>query len=357
MTLIPPGMYAEDESVTNLDRKGENTMKAIVRTEYGPPEVLRLQEIEKHAPKDDEVRIRVHATTATLYDCWERSATAPPGFGLMSRIASGLRKPKKTILGTELAGEIEDIGKDVMRFKVGDQVYAFSGIGAYAQYICLPEVGGGTEKGFLATKPANITYEEAAAIPQGGSTALYFLRKGNIQKGQNVLIFGASGGIGTFAIQLAKYFGAEVTGVCSTAKVELVKSLGADHVIDYTKEDFTKNGQTYDIIFDTVGKSSVLRSKRSLKKDGVYIFVTFGLPKLLQILWLSRTSDKKAIIGVLEDGTEDLIFLKALVEAGKIKPVIDRRFPLEQASEAHRYVETGQKKGQVVIIVDHPDKS
>jgi NADPH:quinone reductase-like Zn-dependent oxidoreductase len=327
-------------------------MKAIVYEKYGPPEVLQLREVEKPTPKDNEVLVKVYATTATKYDCWQRSSTAPTGFGLLSRIASGLRKPKQPILGTELAGEIEEVGKDVKLFKKGDQIFGFTGsLGAYAEYICLPE------DGTLAIKPANMTYEQAAAVPQGALTALFFLRKGNIQSGQKILVFGASGGVGTFAVQLAKYFGAEVTGVCSTPKLELVKSLGADKVIDYTKEDFTKSGETYDIIFDTVGKSPFSGSKRSLKKEGFYLFTTFGLPRLFQILWLKLTSSKKAIIGVLKDTTEDLIFLRELIEAGKIKSVIDRRYPLEQAAEAHRYVETGQKKGSVVITVEHNSKT
>jgi NADPH:quinone reductase-like Zn-dependent oxidoreductase len=224
-------------------------------------------------------------------------------------------------------------------------------LGAYAEYVCIPE------DGLVALKPTNMTYEEAAAVVQGGLTALYFLRKGKIQSGQKVLIFGASGGIGTYAVQLAKYFGAEVTGVCSTPKLELVKSLGADKVIDYTKEDFTKNNQTYDIIFDTVGKTSVSRSIRSLNENGFYIFATFGLPMLVKVLWLLRKSSKKAIIGVLEERSEDLIFLKELIEAGKLKPVIDRRYPLEQAADAHRYVESGLKKGNVVITLEHSNNT
>ncbi len=321
-------------------------MKAIVYEKYGSPDVLQLKEVEKPMPKDNEVLVKIHATTVTKYDCWARSSTAPPGFWLPSRIASGIRRPKQTILGTDFAGEIESVGKAVKRFKKGDQVFGFSAsLGAHAEYVCMPEGG------FVALKPTNLTCEEAAAVPQGALTALYFLRKANIQSGQKVLIFGASGGIGTYAVQLAKYFGAEVTGVCSNPKLELVKSLGADKVIDYTKEDFTKNGQTYDIIFDTVGKTSVSRSLRSLKVKGFCIFATFGLPMLIQVLWLLRKSSKKAIFGVLKERTEDLIFLKELIEAGEIKPVIDRCYPLEQTAEAHRYVETGNKKGSVVITV------
>ena len=323
-------------------------MKAIVYEKYGPPEVLILKEVEIPAPKDNEVLIKVMATTVTKYDCWARSSTAPPGFWLFSRIASGFRTPKQPILGTELAGEIESVGAEVTRIKVGDQVYAFSAnLGAYAEYICLSE-------GAVGIKPANITYEEAAAVPQGALTALHFLRKGNVQSGGKVLIFGASGGVGGYAVQLAKHhFGADVTGVCSTAKIEYVKSLGADQVIDYTKEDFTKNGQTYDVIFDTIGKSSVLRSKRSLEKDGFYLFTTFGLPKLFPFLWLNLTSSQKVIIGLVEESSEDLLLLKELIEEGKIRSVIDRRYPLEQTAEAHRYVEKGHKKGNVVITVEH----
>jgi len=328
-------------------------MKAIVYTKYGPPEVLQFKEVEKPVPKDNEVLIRVYATTVTKFDCWQRSCTAPTGFWLPMRIASGLRKPKKTILGTELAGEIESVGKDVKGFKKGDQVFGFTGMsmGANVEYICMPE------EGALAIKPANITYEEAAGVPYGALTALFFLRKGNIKSGQKVLIFGASGGVGTAAVQLARYFGAEVTGVCSTTKLELVKSLGADKVIDYTKEDFTKSGETYDVIFDTVGMSSVSRSKRSLKKKGFYLFSTFGLPKLVQILWLSMTSSKKFISGLTKERSEDLIFLKELIESGKIKSVIDRCYPLEQIADAHRYVEKGHKKGNVVITLEHKNKT
>jgi NADPH:quinone reductase-like Zn-dependent oxidoreductase len=328
-------------------------MKAVVYEKYGPPDVLELREVEKPNPKANEVLIRIYATTATKYDCWMRSCTAPTGFGLLMRIASGIRKPKKPILGTTLAGEIEAVGKDVTLFRKGDQVFGYPGMsmGAYAEYICLPEDGA------LAIKPANMTYEQAAAVQQGALTALYFLRKAKIQSGQKILVFGASGGVGLFAVQLAKYFGTEVTGVCSTTKLELVKSVGADKVIDYTKEDFTKRGETYDIIFDTVGKSPFSGSIRSLKKEGIYLFTTYGLPRLFRILWHNRTSSKKAISGLLEETAEDLMFLRELIEAGKLKAVIDRRYPLEQAAEAHRYVESGHKKGNVVITVEHNNKT
>jgi NADPH:quinone reductase-like Zn-dependent oxidoreductase len=322
-------------------------MKAIVCTKYGPPDVLKLKEVEKPIPKDNEVLIKVHATTVTKYDCWMRSSTAPTGFGLLMRIASGIRKPKQPILGTELAGEIESVGKDVKLFKKGDQVFGYLGmsLGAYVEYICLPE------NGVLAIKPTNMTYEEAAAVQQGALTALFFLRNGNIQSGQKVLVFGASGGVGNNAVQLAKYFGAEVTGVCSTKKLDMVKSLGADKVIDYTKEDFTKSGETYDVIFDTVGKSSVSGCKRSLGDNGFYLLTTFGLPKLVQILWLKMTSSKKVFMGTLEERTEDLIFLKELIENGELKAIIDRTYPLEQTAEAHRYKEKGHAQGKIVITV------
>jgi len=326
-------------------------MKAVVYTKYGSPDVLQITDIEKPVPKDNEVLIKVFASTVTLYDCWMRSGTAPPGFGLLMRLINGISKPKKPILGTELAGEIKAIGKDVKQYKEGDQVFAYLGmnLGAYVEYKCLPE------HGVLTIKPANISYEEAAASLQGSLTALYFLRKANIQIGQKVLIYGASGGVGTAAVQLAKSFGAEVTGVCSTAKLAFVKSLGADDVIDYTQEDFTKGGQSYNVILDTIGKTSVSGCRRLLKKKGFYLLTTFGLPKLIHLLWFSMTSNKKVFYGTLKERTDDMVFLKELIEAGKLQVIIDKSYPLGKAAEAHRYVESGQKKGNVVLTVEHDD--
>jgi len=335
-------------------------MRAIVCTKYGPPEVLQLKEVEKPVPKDNEVLIRICATTITTGDCEIRRLKLPIEFRLPMRIYMGLIKPRNSILGTEFAGEIEAVGKYVRLFKVGDQVFGstFTGSYAYAEYLCMPE------EGVVVIKPANMTFEEAAsAVCDGALAALNFLRdKANIQNGQKVLINGASGSKGTFAVQLAKYFGAEVTGVCSTTNLELVKSLGADKVIDYTKEDFTKSGQTYDIIFDTVGKSAFSRCKGSLTRKGIYLSTGIGLPILLHMLWSSKIGGKRAIFSAtgLRPVPERLILLKEikeLIEAGKIKSVIDRCYPLEQIVEAHSYVEKGHKKGNVVIMVAHTDKT
>ena len=329
-------------------------MKAIVHTRYGPPDELQLKEVEKPVPKDDEVLIRIHATTVTTSDCNIRNFTfVPKVFLLPSRMQFGFKEPRINILGLDLAGEIEAVGKDVRRFKEGDQVFGTPepALGAHAEYICIPE------DGVLTIKPANTTWEEAAPIPVAGNTALYFVRDlGNIQAGQEVLINGASGGIGTFAVQLAKYYGAEVTGVCSTTNVELVKSLGADKVIDYTKQDFTNTGQTYDVIFDAVGKSSFSRCKSSLKKKGIYLVTLPKLAVLLQMVWTSIIGSKRVKMGDAVGKLENLLFLKDLAEAGKLRAVIDRRYPLGQTAEAFRYVEKGHKKGNVVITVGHNSK-
>ncbi len=324
-------------------------MKATVYEKYGPPDVLGFKEVEKPTPKDNEVLIKIHATTVTSGEWRARSLDVPVGFRLISRLFFGVSRPRQPILGTELAGEIESVGKDVDKFKAGDQVFAFSGagMGCHAEYKCMPEDGA------VALKPPNLTYDEAAAISFGGTTALDFFRRGKLQSGERVLVNGASGGVGTAAAQLAKHFGADVTGVCSTANVELVRSLGATHVIGYTREDFTENGETYDVIVDTVGTAPFSRSKDSLKEGGRLLLVLGGLPDMLQIPWVSMTSSKKIIAGPAAERAEDLFFLAALAEAGEFRPVIDRRYPFEQIAEAHSYVDTGHKKGNVIITLEH----
>ncbi len=326
-------------------------MKAIVYERYGPPEVLQLKEVEKPTPKDNEVLIKILATTVTAADWRVRSLDVPVGFGLISRLVLGISKPKQPILGTELAGEVESVGKDVRKFKAGDQVFAFSGIsmGCHTEYKCMPEDGA------VVLKPANLTYDEAAALSFGGTTALDFFRRGKLQRGEKVLINGASGAVGSAAVQLARHFGADVTGVCSTANLEMVRSLGARHVIDYTQEDFTRNGETYDVIVDTAGTAPFTRSKGSLKERGRLLQVLGSLPDLLRVPWVLMTSSKKIIAGPAAVRAEDLRFLAGLAEAGEFKPVIDRRYPFEQIAEAHRYVDTGRKKGNVIITLKHDD--
>ncbi|MGD2248580.1 MAG: NAD(P)-dependent alcohol dehydrogenase [Candidatus Methanofastidiosia archaeon] len=329
-------------------------MKAIVCTKYGPPDVLELKEVEKPVPKNNEVLIKIFATTVTAVDCeMRRFNKFPLWIWLPGRIALGITGPRQKIQGHELTGEIESVGNDVKLFKKGDQIFAATGhsYGAHAEYTCLPE------DGVLAMNPANMAHEEAAAVLYGGGTALYFLRKGNIQRGQTVLINSAGGSIGTFAVQLAKYFGAEVTGVCSTANLELVESLGAEKVIDYTREDFTKTSLTYDIIFDAVAKSSFSRCKSSLKQRGIYLTTIPSLGIMLQMRWTSKFSRKKTIFAASgfapsHEIAKNLIFLKELIEAGKIKSVIDRCYPLGKIAEAHQYVEKGHKKGNVVITLE-----
>lgn len=317
-------------------------MKAIVYTNYGSPDVLQLKTVNKPIPKDKEVLIKIHATAVSSGDVHLRKADP-----FAVRLFFGLVRPKKPIPGYVLSGEIETTGKDVSRFNEGDQVYGTTGMGmgAYAEYICLHE------DGVLTSKPENMTHEEAAAVPFGGNTALYFLRKANIQSGQKVLVYGASGAIGTAAIQLARYFGADVTGVCSTANVEMVRALGADKVIDYTLADFTESDEAYDIIFDTVGKSSFSKGIKSLKKNGTLVLAAAGLCDMLRGVWVSMVSARKVISGVMSEKAEDLVLFKELIEAGKIKSVIDRSYLLEQVCEAHRYVEKGHKKGNVVITL------
>jgi len=328
-------------------------MKAIVCTKYGPPDVLQLKEVDKPTPKDKEVLIRIHAATVTMGDCEMRSLKFSGLLKVLMRLGIGFRGPRKrfSILGQELAGEIEAVGNEVKLFKKDDPVFAASGFrfGAYAEYICLPE------EGTLAIKPDNITYEEAAVVPVGGLEALHFLREANIQKGQKVLISGASGSIGTFAIQLAKYYGAEVTGVGNPKSLEVMKSIGADNVIDYTKEEFNKNGETYDVIFDIIGKSSFSSCIGSLNKNGIYLIANPKMVLINREKRAAKKSDKKYISGNMDktkERTEQLKFLKELIEAGKIKSVIDRRYPLEKTAEAHSYVEKGEKTGNVVITLE-----
>jgi 2-desacetyl-2-hydroxyethyl bacteriochlorophyllide A dehydrogenase len=328
-------------------------MKAMVWTKYGPPEALELQEVEKPTPQDHEVLIRIYATTASAGDCETRSLRVPLLLGLGMRLYAGLRRPTRIkIIGQELAGEIEAVGKEVRSFQAGDQVFAALGfgMGAYAEYKCMPEHPTEME-GVLARKPSNVTYEEAAAVPVGGLNAWHFLRQGNLQRGQKVLIHGAGGSIGTIAIQLAKHLGAEVTAVDSTGKLNMLRSIGADQVVDYTQEDFTKRGQTYDVIFDVVGKASFSGCIRSLKEGGIYLIAYPRLSQMVRGWWTAMASSKKVIGGNASYRPEDLEFLKELIEAGEIQPVIDRRYPLAELAEAHRYVESGHKKGNVVITV------
>jgi NADPH:quinone reductase-like Zn-dependent oxidoreductase len=328
-------------------------VKAVVWTKYGPPEVLELREVEKPTPKEDEVLIKIYATTVTAGDCEMRNLKFPIYLSLPIRVWRGFLKPKgNSIMGTELAGEIDAVGQDVKRFKEGDQVFGSAGLalGTNAEYICLPEEPGEMEGG-VAIKPANMTYEEAATVPFGGRDALHFLRLGNLQRGQKILINGAGGSIGTFAVQLAKQFGAEVTAVDSTAKLDMLRSIGADQVIDYTQEDFTKNGEIYDVIFDVVGKISFSRTARSITQNGTYLLANPVGSQMVRGLWTRMTSSKKVVMQTASGTIEDLVFLRELIEAGKIRTVIDRRYPLAQIAEAHRYVETGQKAGNLVITV------
>lgn len=328
-------------------------MKAIICTDYGPPDVLQLHDVEMPMPRDNEVLIRVQARTVNVGDRMARNFkaisprkfTMPLPLWLPARLYFGMTKPRVKILGSEFAGEVEATGKDVTRFRKGDQVFGYLGqrMGAYAEYLCIPETG------TVGIKPANMSYEEAAAISYGAIMASNLLRKANIQNGEKVLILGASGGIGSAAVQLAKHFGASVTGVCSTPGLEYVKALGADKVIDYTKEDFTKNGERYDLIFDVLGKSSFSRCQDSLKPNGRILYVSFKMKQLFQMLWTSKMGRQKVICALSTEKPEDLVVIKKLAESGKLKSIIDKCYPLEQAAEAHRYYESGLKKGSVIL--------
>lgn len=330
-------------------------MKAIVWTKYGPPEGLELREVDRPVPKDNEILVKIHATTVTAGDCEMRTLTFPFYLGFFIRFYTGLRRPKRVrILGQELAGEVVDIGGEVTSFSKGDLLFGPAdefNFGAYAEYICLPE------DGTLARKPQNITFEEAAAVPVGGLNALHFIRKANLQSGQRILINGAGGSIGTIAIQLAKLQDVEVTAVDSTAKLDLLRSLGADYVIDYTQEDFTKSGKKYNVIFDIVGKASYSGCMKSLEDDGTYLLGNLNMWAGVRMLWTRVRRRKKAFGGSADYDTSDLVFLKDLIESGKLKIVIDRAFRLDQMVDAHRYVESGNKIGNVVITVEHSVES
>jgi len=328
-------------------------MKAIVWTRYGPPDGLQLQEVEKPTPRENEVLVKIHATTVTAGDCEMRRLELPLMLSFPMRLYAGFLRPKRiSILGQELAGEVEAVGKDVQSFKPGDQVFGTTGFGfgAYAEYICLPEKPNDTQ-GALAAKPANLTYEEAAAVPTAGLEALHFLRKANVRPGRKVLIIGAGGSIGTFSVQLARHLGAEVTAVDSTEKLEMLRAIGAYHVIDYTKEDYVNSGERYDLIIDVVGKKAVSRRLKLLKEEGDYFLAYAGLSHLVLSRWISLTGNKKLRIESASQQQEDLLFLKELLEAGNVKPVIDRCYRLEEMAEAHSYAETGRKKGNIVIAV------
>ena len=322
-------------------------MRAIVYDRYGPPSVLQLKEVATPTAKDDEVLIEVRATTVTSGDTRMRALNVPRGFGLLSRLALGVFGPRQRILGMELSGVVAAVGKKVTLFEVGAPVFAMTAAyaGCYAEYRAFPERGG------LARKPANVSFDEAAALCFGGTTALDFFRRGKLQKGERLLVNGASGAVGSAAVQLAKHLGAHVTGVCGSANLELVRSLGADAVIDYTKEDFTRNGETYDLIMDTAGTAPWSRSKGSLRPGGRLLVVLGGLPDMLGSLWVNLTTDKKVVAGVASVRPEEVRLLAELAQAKTFRPVIDRRYPLERIAEAHAYVDEGHKKGNVVINV------
>jgi NADPH:quinone reductase-like Zn-dependent oxidoreductase len=329
-------------------------VKAIKYSQYGPPDVLKLVELEKPAPKSNELLVKVRAVSINYGDMIARNFknissrefNMPFLFWFLARIAFGLNAPRNGVLGSEFAGEVEAVGGDVKTFKAGDPVFGFRGqsMGANAEYLCVPE------HSMVTAKPANMTYDEAAAVPYGALTALSLLRKVKIQPGQKVLINGASGSIGAAAVQLAKHFGATVTGVCSTRRLAYVKSLGADKVIDYTREDFTRSGETYDLIFDVLGRSSFEKCKSSLNENGPYLLASFKGRQLLQML-LTRNSSKKVICALSGETLDDLLFIKTLIESSELKTIIDRRFPLDKTADAHRYMEAGEKRGCVIITI------
>lgn len=331
------------------------TMKAIILTAYGPPEVLQLQEMEKPVPKNNEVLIRIRAASVNYGDLLARNfkAVTPDKFNMLglfwffAKIFFGFKKPKIKVLGSEFAGIIESIGSEVQQFTQGDQVFGYLGqhMGTYAEYLCMPETG------CLTTKPSNIIFEEAAVAPYGAMMALALLRNVDIQQRTKVLIIGASGGIGSAAVQIAKYSGAEVTGVCGAPRLEFVKSLGADHVIDYAKDDFTDNNKSYDIIFDVLGKSSFAQCKNSLTHNGVYLLASFKSKQLLQMLWTSFTGAKKVICSLAPGSIEDLRSVKELIQEEKIKLIVDKSFPMECTADAHRYAESGLKQGNIAITI------
>jgi NADPH:quinone reductase-like Zn-dependent oxidoreductase len=324
-------------------------MRAFVYRRYGGPDVVELAEVPKPVPRDNEVLVRIHATTVTSGDWRVRTLHVPTGLGLVARLAIGFTRPRQPIMGSEMAGTIESVGKHVTRFRVGDEVFGFPGgaMGCHAQYRTMPE------DGRIARKPANLSFEEAASLPFGASTSLHYLRKAKIKAGDAVLVIGASGGVGSAMVQLAKHFGAQVTGVTSTNNLALVASLGADRVIDYTREDFTARGETYDIVVDTVGKTPVARCMRILKDKGRLLAVAAGLPEMLASVWAPLTGSRRVIAGPAEERAGDIPEIAALAEAGALKPVIDRRYRFAQTPEAHAYVETGRKRGSVVVSVEH----
>lgn len=330
-------------------------MKAVVYTEYGSPDVLHVTDVDKPVPKANEILIKVHASSVNFGDLLARNMrdltpskfTMPAPLWLPTRFVFGFRKPKINILGAEFSGVVESIGNDVKQFKVGDQVFGYRGakMGSNAEYLCV------AEDSSVAVKPSNLSHEEAAGVPYGAIMAIPILKKANIQAGQNVLINGASGAIGSYAVQLAKHYGAEVTGVCSTSKVDYVKALGADHVIDYTKADFANNGKTYDVIFDVLGKSSFAHCKDSLNPNGIHLYGSFKMKQVFQMLWTSFVGNKKVICALSPEDRNDLVKIRELIEAGEIKSIVDQCYPMEQAAEAHRYIEAGHKKGHVIISI------